>query len=107
MGSMYLAHKENKSDWYEQIEEPIRGLVKLLRDSGFNTTCSCGHLPNPYIEMAWLDDAEPRKLYNLLVENGYRGFIITAHWSSDLTPKHICLRFYPKGQLAKESDLRG
>jgi hypothetical protein len=31
-------------DRYEEhIEEPIRGVVKTLRDNGFNTTCSCGH----------------------------------------------------------------
>ena len=29
--------------WYSQIEEPIRGLVKVLRDNGVNTTWSCGH----------------------------------------------------------------
>ena len=31
------------SDWYDKIEEEIRPLVKLLRNNGFNTTCSCGH----------------------------------------------------------------
>ncbi len=31
-------------DWYEEnIEEPIRPLVHLLRENGFNTECSCGH----------------------------------------------------------------
>ena len=31
-------------DWYEEyIEEPIRGIVKVLRDNGVNTTSSCGH----------------------------------------------------------------
>ncbi len=30
-------------DWYSQIEEPVRELVKTLRDNGINTTCSCGH----------------------------------------------------------------
>lgn len=33
-----------KADWYEEnIEEPIRDIVRLLRDNGINTTCSCGH----------------------------------------------------------------
>lgn len=32
------------NDWYmTAIEEPIRELVKRLRDRGINTTCSCGH----------------------------------------------------------------
>lgn len=31
-------------DWYEQmIEEPIRDIVKELRDNGINTSNSCGH----------------------------------------------------------------
>ena len=31
-------------NWYdENIEEGIRYIVKLLRDNGFNTTCSCEH----------------------------------------------------------------
>ena len=28
---------------YENIEEPIRGIVKELRNNGINTTSSCGH----------------------------------------------------------------
>ena len=35
-------------EWYDQIEEPVREIVKLLRNNGFNTTCSCGH--EMYIE---------------------------------------------------------
>lgn len=31
------------SDWYLEIEEPVREIVKTLRDNGINTTCSCGH----------------------------------------------------------------
>jgi len=39
-----------REEWYEKyIEEPIRPLVKLLRNNGFNTTCSCGH--QMYVEM--------------------------------------------------------
>jgi hypothetical protein len=34
-------------DWYDRIEEPLRELVRLLRNEGFNTTCSCDHLQNP------------------------------------------------------------
>ena len=29
--------------FYDQIEEPVRPLVRVLRDNGINTTCSCGH----------------------------------------------------------------
>jgi hypothetical protein len=32
------------TNWYdEMIEEPIRGIVRELRDNGINTTNSCGH----------------------------------------------------------------
>jgi hypothetical protein len=35
-------------NWYDNIEEPVRDLVKYLRNEGINTTCSCGH--DMYIE---------------------------------------------------------
>lgn len=66
-------------NWYEEyIEEPIRPLVKLLRNNGFNTTCSCGH--EMYIEMEQYVDDVVTRLYNLLYENGYHHFIITTLW---------------------------
>lgn len=30
-------------DWYSTIEEPVREIVRQLRDNGINTICSCGH----------------------------------------------------------------
>ena len=30
-------------NWYLEIEEPVREIVKTLRDNGINTVCSCGH----------------------------------------------------------------
>jgi hypothetical protein len=30
-------------DWYDRIEEPVREVVRRLRNAGVNTTCSCGH----------------------------------------------------------------
>ena len=30
--------------WYkDNIEEPLRDIVRLLRNNGVNTECSCGH----------------------------------------------------------------
>lgn len=68
------------TDWYEKaIEEPIRNLVKLLRDNGYNTFCSCGH--DMYVEMEYYStDEEIRRLYDLLVVNGYTDFEIDVHW---------------------------
>jgi len=31
------------TQFYDEIEPEIRDIVKALRDSGVNTTCSCGH----------------------------------------------------------------
>ena len=32
------------NDWYiNTIEEPLRDIVKALRNNGVNTECSCGH----------------------------------------------------------------
>jgi len=62
-------------DWYEEcIEEPIRDLVKLLRDNGFNTECSCGH--EMYVQCQYLLDGEIFRLHKLLFNAGYRDYEI-------------------------------
>ena len=71
-------------NWYKHIEKPVRELVKLLRNNGFNTTCSCGHKnPSPYVAMEWYGfEEEARRLYNLLCENGYNNFELHLFWPS-------------------------
>ena len=55
------------SDWYErEIEEPIRRLVKLLRDNGFNTVFSCRH--DMYCESEYYGE-DLTRLFELLSEN--------------------------------------
>lgn len=62
-------------DWYDEyIEEPIRDLVKLLRDNGFNTECSCGH--KMYVQCQCIPDGEFKRLHDLLYNNGYRNYRI-------------------------------
>jgi len=62
-------------DWYDQIEEPVRDLVKMLRNSGFNTTWSCGHKnPVPYIQMEWYIGDDIGRLYSLLWDSGWKDF---------------------------------
>jgi hypothetical protein len=51
-------------DWYDKIEEPIRDIVKLLRNNGFNTRCSCGH--DMYVEGDLIIDSELFRLQTLL-----------------------------------------
>lgn len=52
--------------WYEQIEEPIRPFVKVLRDNGINTTCSCGH--EMYIEVDLIPDGTLQVIDRVLFE---------------------------------------
>ena len=62
--------------WYEDnIEEEVRSLVKLLRDNGFNTECSCGH--EKYIQCQYGLDGEIQRLHKLLCVSGYLNYTIT------------------------------
>lgn len=62
-------------DWYEGvIEKPVRDLVRLLRDNGFNTSCSSGHEMTVQCEQVL--DGEVQRLHNLLYNNGYRNYNI-------------------------------
>ena len=83
------------------IEEPLKELITLLRKYGFNTTCSCGHYPNPYIEMEQYEDRNITDLYNLLVENGYKEFQIISYWINckGVDGRHIEIKFFPKPEL--------
>jgi hypothetical protein len=52
-------------EWYNKnIEEPVRNIVKLLRENGVNTTCSCGH--ELFIEGNFTIDGEFQRIHNLL-----------------------------------------
>lgn len=62
-------------NWYdENIEKGIRKEVKLLRDNGFNTICSCEH--EKYIQCDLIMDGEFKRLHDLLFNNGYRNYKI-------------------------------
>ncbi len=69
-------------DWYEEnIEEPIRPIVKLLRDNGFNTFSSCGHIMYCQADL-WLD-VPIQRLWDLLRNNGYEQFKIKTEIKFD------------------------
>jgi hypothetical protein len=54
-----------EEDWYsENIEEPVRDIVELLRNNGFNTESSCGH--NMEIQCSYFLDKEINRLHKLL-----------------------------------------
>ncbi len=66
------------SEWYyDFIEEPVRDLVFLLRNSGFNTFCSCGH--DMTVDMECYCSRAIDSLIELLLENGYEKFNIDYH----------------------------
>jgi hypothetical protein len=65
------------SDWYtDYIEKGVRPVVKLLRDNGFNTVCSCGH--EMYVDSEYYRDDELHALDELLFNNGYRNYSIAC-----------------------------
>ncbi|MGD0571702.1 MAG: hypothetical protein ABSB11_01625 [Sedimentisphaerales bacterium] len=82
---------KKKQDWYSQIEEPVRELVRLLRNNGFNTFCSCGHnKPHPCVDMEWYGfEEEARKVYCLLLENGYNNFEIRLFLPSSVMGRYM------------------
>jgi hypothetical protein len=111
-----------KKDWYDlHIEKPIQNLVRLLRNNGFNTFCSCGHLPSPYVQMEGHYPEEMGKLVNLLLDNGYKNFCVKFVWENQdclqdfgkfmevgFTILHLSRRKKKSKvwHLARESDIR-
>ena len=64
------------TDWYdEHIEPGIRDIVRLLRDNGFNTTCSCEHSMD--VEGVMMTDGEMKRLHDTLFNNGHWQFSVT------------------------------
>lgn len=68
-------------EWYDNIELPIRDVVRLLRNNGWNTICSCGH------EMKITIDIFPirhvNELEELLKINGYKHYSIEEYTTTD------------------------
>ena len=69
-------------DWYSQIEEPIRGLVKVLRDNGVNTTWSCGQ--KMAVEATIIPDGQLNTIHRavfdfLIEENKELDYTIDIH----------------------------
>ncbi len=68
---------EVSKSWYDELEPGIREAVRLLRDNGFNTWCSCGHTLEIELVAQHADDGE--RLATLLYEAGHRGFVVRTH----------------------------
>jgi len=89
-----------------KIEQPLRKLVKLLRDNGFDTFCSCGHLPRPYIQLGWSANFAIHKIFYLLMDNGYKNYTIKGAWDSKTGSKFLEIVFSPRISLAKLKDIK-
>ena len=66
-----------QEDWYDGLEPGVREVVRLLRDNGFNTRCSCEHNMEIQLDVQHADDGE--RLATLLCEAGHSGFVIRVH----------------------------
>lgn len=89
------------TEWYEEwIEAGIRKEVKLLRDNGFNTECSCEH--KMYVQCSLIPSGEMQRLDNLLFNAGYRDYHLEFHIErvSSWLNSFINISFYPQ----KEED---
>ena len=73
-----MANKKHirETEFYSGIEQGIKAMVRLLRDNGFNTTCSCEHDMDVELDLIGLEDAE--RLWKLLFNEGHRNFHIVA-----------------------------
>lgn len=64
---------DNAPDWYEEYtEEPVREIVRYLRNLGFNTECSCGGhhgregSDKMYVQLQYITDGEIKRLDDAL-----------------------------------------
>jgi hypothetical protein len=65
------------ADWYEtNIEPEIRPIVRLLRDNGVNTECSCGH--EMYVQCQYNHDGFLWAVDKLLFNAGYRDYVLSV-----------------------------
>jgi len=89
--------------WYKKkkIDPPIIPLIKLLHKNGFDTRNCCGHMPTPWVGMDWEKDSDFKRLYDLLIKNGYKNFCISGQWNTvdkwtykSASKKELNLRFY-------------
>lgn len=103
---MCLFCETNPQTWYEKHVEPeIQPLVKLLRNNGLNTTCSCGHemycecdVVGNYFETAHF-------VSKLLTKHDYEQYKVECSYGIDAAgQRYKCLTVWlpkPNGFLSK------
>ena len=75
----YCKDKKRKKStlpiWYERkIEPTVRDVVKLLRDNGINTECSCGH--EKYVQCQCVNEGFIERVDGILFVGGFRNYKI-------------------------------
>jgi len=91
-------------EWYDvMIEDPLKELVKVLRNNGFNTECSCGH--DMYVQCQYLMDGEVKRLHDLLFcffheKEGMSG--VNYHITINIEVNDGCMHTSMNIQLPKE-----
>lgn len=66
------------NEFYQGIEPGIRDAVRLLRDNGINTTCSCEHEMYIQFEGDSHHFDTVRAIHHLLFSHGWRNYLITT-----------------------------
>lgn len=99
------------SNWYEDsIDPPMRTLVRDLRDNGFNTVWSCGHLPRPYVAFDSYRENEEELLNTFLEEGGYQNYIVSNKHFGAIKRKRLTVVFHflpgVDGELVNEEYLK-
>lgn len=90
------------TEFYRYIEEPIRDIVKALRDNGVNTTCSCGH--KMYVECDIIPDGMLQTIHKIvfshLAESGKEvKYTITITLEQNIDGLSRCFAHIQIGQL--------
>ena len=80
-----MTKPKQQDNWYDKnIEPKVRKLVRLLRDNGFNTECSCEGTKDgkgkPNVQLQYMADGEVQRLHDLLFSNGYMNYVIKVHY---------------------------
>lgn len=82
--------------WYkDKIEEPVRDLVRILRNNGINTECSCGH--EKYIQCQYLPEGDVQDIHTLLYDYFHKLGIDEP--SFKISVEHNVIKGHPHSSL--------
>lgn len=95
----------DSSDWYERyIEEPVRELVRTLRNNGINTESSCGHDMN--IQCQFVPDKQEIGVIYNMVYNYLHEKNLPVNFNIELTIRVMDGHQYPSLIIDLNPNLR-